>query len=89
MQKLNLYRYTREGGGITTSLQKPTNTEYDILYRLIADEGKVLTTDGEKFTPCVDIQTDDSLKWYEIDELIQEENIIQEPNFITTIRGDI
>lgn len=68
MQKLNLYRYTRENGGITTSLQKPTNTEYDIIYRLIADEGKVLTTDGENLTPCIDIEVADLPNWYETDE---------------------
>jgi hypothetical protein len=79
MQKLNLYRYTRENGGITTSLQKPTNTEYDIIYRLVADEGKVLTTDGENLTPCVDIEVADFPKWYETDEPIEvEEEPIEE-----------
>ena len=38
-----LYRYEREPGCITVSTEQPTNVEYTEIYRLIADEGKVLT----------------------------------------------
>lgn len=64
MQKITLYRYEREGGGITVSAVEPS-TEYTITYRLIADEGKTLT-DGEAVTPCID--TDYPEQWTEIDD---------------------
>ena len=64
MQIINLYKYTREDGGTTVSPIKP-NTEYTEMYRLIADDGKVLTKDGENFTTCID--TDIAEGWYEVD----------------------
>jgi hypothetical protein len=64
MQIINLYKYTRKDGGTTVSPIKP-NTEYTEMYRLIADDGKVLTKDGENFTTCVD--TDTAEGWYEVD----------------------
>jgi hypothetical protein len=63
MQKITLYKYARADGGTTVSPNKPEG-DYTILYRLIADEGKVLT-DGEITTSCID--TDDVTKWREVD----------------------
>ena len=63
MQNIPLYRYKRENGKITDSIIKP-NTDYTELYRLIADEGHILT-DGENFTPCID--TDEPEKWTEVE----------------------
>lgn len=65
MQTITLYRYEREGGGITVSPVKP-DVEYTGLYRLVADEGKLLTQDGEQLYPCVDVESIDG--WYEVDE---------------------
>jgi hypothetical protein len=65
MQIINLYKYTREDGGTTVSPIKP-NTEYTEMYRLVADDGKVLTKDGENFTTCIDTDTADG--WYEVDD---------------------
>lgn len=62
MQKITLYRFTRADGGVTVSTEKP-DTEYTELFRLVADEGYVLT-DGTNITPCVD--TDDVSAWSEI-----------------------
>jgi hypothetical protein len=59
-----LYKYKRENGGTTVSPIKP-DCEYAEMVRLIADEGKALTKDGEKLTPCVDTDTADG--WYEVD----------------------
>ena len=64
MKVINLYRYKREDGGITVATAEP-NTEYTILYRLVADEGKVLTN-GTVTTACID--TDTTEGWEEIDE---------------------
>lgn len=64
MQIIPLYKYTREGGGTTTSPIKP-ECEYTEMVRLIADEGKLLT-DGETVTSCVD--TDTAEGWTEIDD---------------------
>lgn len=62
MQKISLYRYTRPDGGVTISTVKP-DTEYTELFRLVADEGYVLT-DGNTTAPCVDTDSFDA--WTEI-----------------------
>ena len=65
MIKKILYRYEREGGGVTVSTEKPTG-EYTEALRLIADDGKLLTLDGEKL--CAGIDVDDPTGWYEVDD---------------------
>lgn len=42
--------------------------------RLIADEGKALTTDGLEFWTCVDV--DEITGWTEVDAPIEEEQLI-------------
>lgn len=64
MRNITLYRYKRDGGGITVSPNKP-NKPYTTLHRLVADEGKVIT-DGETVTSCVDVYTTEG--WREIDD---------------------
>lgn len=59
-----LYVYQREDGGTTVSTLKP-DTDYTEEFRLIADEGKVLTN-GEITTSCIDVENTEG--WYEIDE---------------------
>lgn len=66
MQTITLYRYARADGGITTSPVAPTDgTAYDLRYRLVADEGKVLT-DGTNTTVCADVDLPGG--WTEIDD---------------------
>jgi hypothetical protein len=62
MLTINLYRYTRPDGGVTVSTVQP-DVEYTALYRLVADEGMLLT-DGTTTTSCVD--TTDTSVWSEI-----------------------
>lgn len=62
MQTINLYRYTRPDGGVTVSTVQP-DVEHTALYRLVADEGMLLT-DGTTTTSCVD--TTDTSIWSEI-----------------------
>lgn len=62
MQTIKLYRFTRPDGGVTTSPVKP-DTEYTELFRLVADEGYLLTN-GETVTTCTD--TDNPEAWREI-----------------------
>ena len=57
-----LYHYEREEGKITVSTEKP-ECDYALRYRLIADEDKVLTKDGENFTSCIDVDSTEG--WYE------------------------
>ena len=64
MQIITIYRYERADGGTTVSPAKP-DCEYTEMVRLVADEGKVLTQDGENFTSCID--TDTAEGWYEVD----------------------
>ena len=69
MQTITLYKYTREDGGTTVSPIKPEG-EYTEMYRLVADEGQVLTN-GETTTTCAD--TDTAEGWTEIDAPPDEE----------------
>ena len=66
-----LYKYKREDGGITVSPIMPEGKEYSIGYRLIADEGKVLTN-GEITVPCVDVSAEKKSAWTEIDAVIED-----------------
>lgn len=66
MIKKDLYRYTGRNG-IITSLVHLEDAKYYPMYRLIADEGKVLT-DGELTVKSIDIFAEDLDKWTEIDE---------------------
>ena len=63
MQTIVLYRYIRPDGGVTVSTIKP-DTDYELRYRLIADEGMALTKDGI-ITTCVDVVSADG--WTEIE----------------------
>lgn len=63
MQIVKLYKYTREGGGVTVSPVKP-DCEYTDMVRLIADEGKLLVK-GDVTTTCADV--DSAEGWTEID----------------------
>lgn len=65
MELIKLYRYTRPDGGIDVSPIIP-NTDYTELVRIVADEGKMLTQDGENFTGCID--TDSAEGWHEVAE---------------------
>lgn len=62
MQKITLYRYIRADGGVTVSTSRP-DLDYTELYRLIADEGMMLT-DGFANADCVD--TNDPDAWSEV-----------------------
>lgn len=66
MIKKDLYRYTGRNG-IITSLVHLEDAKFFPMYRLIADEGKVLT-DGEVTLKSIDIFAEDLGKWTEIDE---------------------
>lgn len=62
-----LYHYEREDGKVTVSTEKP-ECDYSLRFRLIADENKVLTKDGENFTTCIDVESTDG--WCEVDNTI-------------------
>ena len=75
MQKITMYRYERPDGGVSVSPTLPEGVEeYDIRYRLIADDGKALT-DGEIVAECVDTATPD--EWTEIDAPAEEDEEAQ------------
>jgi hypothetical protein len=66
MIKKDLYRYIGRNG-IITSLVHLDDAKYYPMYRLIADEGKVLT-DGEQVIKSIDIFAEDLGKWTEIED---------------------
>ena len=63
MKIVTLYRYKREGGIIVSPI-KP-EVEYTERIRLVADDGKSLTKDGEQLYKVIDVESADG--WYEID----------------------
>lgn len=69
MKKVTLYRYEREAGKITVSTSKP-DCEYTEIFRLIADDGKVLTN-GNDTVYCMDTELIDG--WSEVEEVTDEE----------------
>jgi hypothetical protein len=71
MQIITLYKYKRADGGITVSPINPHPKKFDSMYRIVADEGKVLTN-GITKTTCADIEIDDFFNWREIDAPMEE-----------------
>lgn len=74
MEKKILYRYKRGERCVVVSPEKP-DCEYTETYRLIADEGKILT-EGDIFAPVVDTDAPDI--WTEIDAPAEKEIEIKE-----------
>lgn len=72
MTKVNLYRYVEEIGEVIITPNKRKRTDKAALYRLIADDGKLLIKDGYEPTPCID--TEDITGWGEIDDPTHEES---------------
>ncbi len=66
MIKKDLYRYVGRNG-IITSLVHLDDAKFYPMYRLIADEGKMLT-DGDLKVKSIDIFAEDLGKWTEIEE---------------------
>ena len=75
MQIVNLYRYVRPDGGVTVSTVQP-NVDYIPLYRLIADEGMILT-DGNTRVVCTD--TSDTSIWTEIEHVQEPDDVPNAP----------
>ena len=65
MKITNLYRYTGEDGTVDTMVKLPM--EYESMYRLTAENGKVLTN-GETVAKVIDIPVADLEKWSETKE---------------------
>ena len=57
MTDITLYKFTREGGGVTVSPEKP-QCEYTTLHRLIADNGMILQK-GDVKAYCIDADSAD------------------------------
>ena len=71
----DLFKYTRPDGGIDESPVQPA-VEYEPMYRVIADEDKLVTCDGVNLYTCIDAATADG--WYEVDNPItprRDENV--------------
>ena len=70
MEIIKLYKFIRPEGGVTVSPVMPEG-KYTEMVRLVADEHKLLTKDGENLTSCIDTETSED--WYEVDALENEE----------------
>lgn len=73
MQIITLYRYEREPNKIDVSPNKP-DSEYTTLFRLIADEKKVLTKNGIDI--CTVIDVDNTEEWYEIEAPQEDKHVL-------------
>ena len=73
MKTITLYRFKRANGAITVSPVQP-DAEYTELMRLVADEGKSLTQDGEKLCKVIDVESDGG--WYEVDTPEESEGAV-------------
>ena len=60
-----LYKTHRPDGGVDVSPIQPDG-DYELLYRVIADEGKLVTDNGEDLYYCVDVESAEG--WYEVDD---------------------
>lgn len=70
-----LYRYI-EKGRVVDSLNASLEIGEQIeRYRLVADEGFVLTIDGENKYSVIDIDQDQLSLWYEIEAPVEKEKI--------------
>lgn len=58
-----LYRYKKESGEIIISPQKP-ETEYTELFRISADDKKLLTNNWQDYYAIIDVENPND--WYEI-----------------------
>lgn len=66
MKIINLYKYERDGGGMTVSpIQPAEGVPYTEMYRVVADEGMLVTQDGTNKYPVIDTDTD--VGWYEVE----------------------
>jgi hypothetical protein len=77
MQVKTLYRYERKPNCVTISTLSPLDVEYTETYRLIADEGMILTNG---VTETVSVDTDNPNEWQEIVDkyYIPEEELVNE-----------
>lgn len=66
MTKKNLYRYLGKNG-IITSLVLLEGIDHIAMYRIFADEGKLLTN-GETITKAIDIFAEDIDNWKEVED---------------------
>lgn len=74
MRKINLYRYVEGRSIIVTPVQRST-ADVPYKYRLIADEGMILT-DGVDMTECVDVLCENAEKWSETEREIPAEEAL-------------
>lgn len=70
MKKKIVYRYFRDDGGTTVSIDKP-DCEYTEKYRLVAKKGMVLKK-GDLIVPCVDVTDPVNHGWTEIEAPVDE-----------------
>lgn len=68
MIKKNLYRYVGRNG-IITSLVHLEDTKFYPMFRLIADENKILVNDEGIKIKSIDIFAEDVDKWVEVDDI--------------------
>ena len=69
-----LYRYNQEQMIIDSLILPEGQEQYIERYRLIADEGMLLTKDNEHQYSVIDIDKEDLLNWVEVERPVEESN---------------
>lgn len=84
MTTKNLYKYENSDGSISISPVQREETDTPYMFRVIADEGKVLT-DGTNTTACIDTHTPEI--YTEIDEPPEPESELEDAKEALNILG--
>lgn len=85
MERITLYEFVREDGNISVSPNKPDG-EYQTSYRLIADEGMILTDADGNTAKVIDTDAPNQYQWREIEAPEEEpqEEPQEEPKTVPT-----
>ena len=74
MKKIPIYKYKRPDGGTTVSPIRPEHGEYKEMYRIVADEGKILRK-GKYGIELNSIEVDNDEGWEEYEDMVLDEGI--------------
>lgn len=74
MKKIPIYKYERPDGGTTVSPVRPEHSEYEEMYRLVADEGKILRK-GKYGIELNSIEVDNDEEWEEYEDMVLDGGI--------------
>ncbi len=89
MEIMNLYKYTIENG-VRVTPEEPKNTEYELMFRLISEEGFGLSKDSSEPVLSIDVLSVEGWEEIEAPELwLSEKEDLEETAEETPIPEEI